>query len=138
MAATVRGGMPVWATLLVEFFLVILAVLLALWAGEWVKSKEREARALSALEAIYFELQGNRQFLQIITDQHASFAENFDERVEIMMTLDPLTASPEEIANAGFIPFRGWDSAWKLAQQSNALSDIDYEEDWEREGWELD
>ncbi len=127
MAATIRNGLPVWATLLIEFLLVIIAVLLALWAGEWVKAKERRAVATTALENIYHEINGNKHYLEIIHAQHLAYAESFDERFSAMLEIDPLTASQEELTSAGVIPFRGWDAAWRVAQTRGILSDIDYE-----------
>jgi hypothetical protein len=127
MAATVRVGLPVWATLLIEFLLVITAVLLALWAGEWVKSNERKEKAATALENIYYEIRGNKQYLEQLHQFHKDYAENFDERFDAMVAIDPLTASSEEVWAANLIPFRGWDAAWRLAQTGGILSDVNYE-----------
>jgi len=128
MPATIRKGFPVWATLFIEFLLVISAVLLALWAGEWVKSNERKESAATALENIYYEIRGNKQYLEQTHQLHKDYAENFDARFDVMMELDPLAASSEELIAASiFRPFRGWDTAWRLAQAEGVLSDIGYE-----------
>ncbi|MBL4620540.1 MAG: hypothetical protein JKX88_10645 [Marinicaulis sp.] len=127
MPATIRKGFPVWATLFIEFLLVIAAVMLALWAGEWVKSNERKQSAATALENIYYEIRGNKQYLEQLHQRHKDYAENFDERFDAMVAIDPLTASSEEVWAANLIPFRGWDAAWRLAQAGGVLSEVNYE-----------
>jgi len=127
MPATIRKGFPVWATLFIEFLLVITAVLLALWAGEWVKSNERKAFAATALEYIYYEIKGNKRYLERVHQLHKDYAENFDARLEAMNALDLLAASSEELAAVSFTPFRGWDAAWRLAQAEGVFSDVGYE-----------
>jgi len=79
------------------------------------------------LENIYYEIRGNKQYLEQLHQRHKDYAENFDERFDAMVAIDPLTASSEEVWAANLIPFRGWDAAWRLAQAGGVLSEVNYE-----------
>ncbi len=126
MPATLRLGAPIWAALLAEFVLVVVAVFLALAAGQWADGRRAARNADAAVARIATEMAGNRRYLIIAIDQHQKTLDDLDARLAAMQALDIATATDEEIAAAGSItPFRPWRAAWRLAEGHGDLAHVD-------------
>ena len=127
MSVVHQKTLSFFSKFIVEFFMIVLAVLLALGADQWMQAKKGKERANILLERIYYEVKNNRSYLVRTLELRQDTINNFDKKLLAMKELDILSSSDEERATLGhFAPFQPWNAAWTLAEASDELLQLDY------------
>jgi hypothetical protein len=110
-----------------ELLLIVVAVLLALAADQWIQERTKRKHAEATLINIYYEILNNREHLVAVIQQRQSTLDQFDEKLAVFDKIDVLSASEDDLKDLGhFAPYQPWDTGWKLAESSGALMRIDY------------
>jgi hypothetical protein len=106
---------------ILEVFLIALGVFLGLAGEQWRGNAERRERALETLRRIRAEMAANRDEVKRVVDYHA----------DALHRLKEFFAAPAAKRAAfrldGIMPARLDQTAWELAQSTQALVDIDPE-----------
>lgn len=106
-----------WQRLLVEFFSIVLGVLLALGLNQWQENRSHQAQANAALLNIKNELQSNLKALKILH-------ENNTETVKLMDENNNKDSDEER----KFIPgLQLRETAWETFLSTNISNHVDYQ-----------
>ena len=110
------AGRPV-----LEVFLIALGVFLGLAGEQWRSNAERRERAAETLRRIRAEMAANRDGVKRVVDYHADARRRLKEFFEI-----PAAKRTElSFRLEGIMPAQFEQTAWDLAQSTQALVDID-------------
>lgn len=126
--------------LLLETFLIVVAVLLALAVDEWRASRAEARLVRSVLETMRVELAADLQILDLRLPYHQSMGQSVKTAAESLLSSEATRfelRDPERVptrADLGIDPGQGLalaptiaDSAWQAALRSGALTSLDYQ-----------
>lgn len=120
------------ADLLVEVFSVVVAILLALAANNWLQHHKDEALLHRALLGIRSELSANAQSLAAAAPAHRIATAAFERLVQRSIhgsqrvSFNEIAATVRLASPNGFHKIEGETIAWQIAQNSDAVSLMDY------------
>lgn len=110
------AGWPV-----LEVFLIALGVFLGLAGEQWRSNAERRERAAETLRRIRAEMAANRDEVKRVVDYHADAAR----RLKDYLAAPAATRGERRFRLDGIMPVQFEQTAWDLAQSTQALVDID-------------
>ena len=126
--------------LLLESFLIVFAVLLALAVDEWRETRRQRALVRAVLESVRIELDRNRQILEARLPYHESLRQGFETAGERFFVEEGdrfRLADPDRIPGRADIGMKGErglalspdlaDTAWRTASSSGVLTSLDYD-----------
>jgi hypothetical protein len=106
---------------LAEVVLIAAGVFLGLAGEQWRDTRQREARAVDALQRIRAEVAANREEVRRVSDYHVKT----HDRLKIF--LEQSADKREAFHLDGILPAQFEQTAWHLAQSTQALVDLDAE-----------
>jgi hypothetical protein len=104
---------------ILEVFLIALGVFLGLAGEQWRANAERRGRATETLRRIRAEMAANRDEVKRVVDYHA------DARQRLKEFFAQPAAKRADFRLEGIMPVQFEQTAWDLAQSTQALVDID-------------
>src|SRR5476649_1165560 len=117
--------------LVLEIVSIVIAIILATAAGQFVEHYRAGVRTHEALAQIRQEVANDDKILQAVRPLHRRVRVAFDTTVRRthgeQLSFDALSATFFHAAPHGFRPFGGTTTAWELARGSNVLADVPYE-----------
>lgn len=112
--------------MLVEVFLIGVAVFLGMAADQWRSDRQHREAARQALQRIRAEVQKNQTEVERVREYHVRLHQ------AISMYLDPATRATANVrVTAGINPAKFERTAWDLALATQALADIDQDVSFE-------
>ena len=106
---------------ILEVFLIALGVFLGLAGEQWRGNAERRGRATETLRRIRAEMAANRDEVKRLTGYHADAMQ----RLKDFLSLPPAKRAELKFRLDGIMPAQFEQTAWDLAQSTQALVDID-------------
>lgn len=84
-----------WATVLIEFFLVVAGILVALQADDWAQERENRAKEQLALERLFIEAQAAVDYLDERLERHQGWVDGAEEAIAAFH--EPRTPEAEKL-----------------------------------------
>ena len=106
---------------ILEVGLIALGVFLGLAGEQWRERAQRSERAAEALRRIRAELAANREEVHRVVDYHAKT----HERLKAYLALPAAERRESRFRLEGILPAQFEQTAWQLAQDTQALVDIE-------------
>ena len=114
--------------LLLEVFLIILGVMVALAANEWREGRALAQRTDIALENIRLEIERNQKTMQQRLPYHETLRDSLERYLPELRNLSFEQVNEQRLGmHRGLFFLLTYDAAWQTALTSQVLSNVDYE-----------